>query len=38
MPPAEYQDRFVSALEGYFLACPGMLLFALVFGFLKDAQ
>jgi hypothetical protein len=24
MPPAEYQDRFVSALEGYFLACPGL--------------
>ncbi|KAF8213990.1 hypothetical protein K438DRAFT_1660635 [Mycena galopus ATCC 62051] len=22
IPPAEYQDRFVSALEGYFLACP----------------
>jgi hypothetical protein len=25
MPPAEYQDRFVSALDGYFLACPGTL-------------
>jgi hypothetical protein len=24
MPPAEYHDRFVSALEGYFLACPGL--------------
>jgi hypothetical protein len=23
IPPAEYQDRFVSALDGYFLACPG---------------
>ncbi|KAG6852316.1 hypothetical protein C0991_000959 [Blastosporella zonata] len=22
IPPAEYQERFVSALEGYFLACP----------------
>jgi len=22
MPPAEYQERFVSALEGYFVACP----------------
>ncbi|KAJ7625739.1 hypothetical protein FB45DRAFT_922194 [Roridomyces roridus] len=22
MPPAEYQERFTSALEGYFLACP----------------
>ncbi|KAJ6550877.1 hypothetical protein DFH09DRAFT_1319739 [Mycena vulgaris] len=22
IPPAEYQDRFVSALDGYFLACP----------------
>lgn len=23
IPPTEYQERFVSALEGYFLACPG---------------
>ena len=23
MPPAEYQERFVTALEGYFVACPG---------------
>ncbi|KAJ3508125.1 hypothetical protein NLJ89_g5924 [Agrocybe chaxingu] len=23
VPPAEYQERFVSALEGYFVACPG---------------
>lgn len=23
VPPAEYQERFVNALEGYFLACPG---------------
>ncbi|KAF7303780.1 hypothetical protein MIND_00607600 [Mycena indigotica] len=22
IPPAEYQERFVSALEGYFVACP----------------
>ncbi|KAG6820693.1 hypothetical protein H0H93_013212 [Arthromyces matolae] len=22
IPPAEYKERFVSALEGYFLACP----------------
>ncbi|KAJ7760904.1 hypothetical protein DFH07DRAFT_740406 [Mycena maculata] len=22
IPPAEYQERFVSALDGYFLACP----------------
>jgi hypothetical protein len=26
MPPAEYQERFVNALEGYFVACPGMIL------------
>lgn len=25
VPPAEYQERFVNALENYFLACPGML-------------
>ena len=23
IPPAEYQERFVNALDGYFLACPG---------------
>lgn len=23
VPPVEYQERFVTALEGYFLACPG---------------
>ncbi|KAF8884690.1 hypothetical protein BD779DRAFT_1536424 [Infundibulicybe gibba] len=23
IPPAEYQERFVNTLEGYFLACPG---------------
>jgi len=23
MPPAEYQQRFVNALDGYFVACPG---------------
>lgn len=23
MPPVEYQERFVTALEGYFVACPG---------------
>ena len=23
VPPAEYRDRFVNALEGYFIACPG---------------
>ena len=23
MPPGEYQERFVGALEGYFVACPG---------------
>ncbi|PPQ69935.1 hypothetical protein CVT26_013260 [Gymnopilus dilepis] len=22
MPPGEYQERFVGALEGYFVACP----------------
>ncbi|KAF8151494.1 hypothetical protein B0H34DRAFT_131326 [Crassisporium funariophilum] len=22
IPPAEYQERFISALEGYFVACP----------------
>jgi len=25
VPPIEYQERFVTALEGYFLACPGQL-------------
>lgn len=25
IPPAEYQERFVNALEDYFLACPGTL-------------
>ncbi|THU82605.1 hypothetical protein K435DRAFT_445881 [Dendrothele bispora CBS 962.96] len=24
VPPAEYQERFMNALERYFLACPGM--------------
>lgn len=24
IPPIEYQDRFVKALDGYFLACPGL--------------
>ncbi|KAJ3539164.1 hypothetical protein NMY22_g4858 [Coprinellus aureogranulatus] len=23
MPPADYQERFVRALDGYFVACPG---------------
>jgi 1-phosphatidylinositol-3-phosphate 5-kinase len=23
IPPHEYQERFVSALESYFMACPG---------------
>lgn len=23
VPPHEYKERFVSALDGYFLACPG---------------
>ena len=27
IPPAEYRDRFVSVLEGYFIACPGQLFF-----------
>lgn len=27
IPPAEYQERFLSALEKYFLACPGKLFF-----------
>lgn len=26
IPPAEYQDRFIKALDGYFLACPGTLI------------
>jgi len=26
IPPAEYQEGFVNALENYFLACPGELL------------
>jgi hypothetical protein len=25
LPPADYQERFVKTLEGYFVACPGML-------------
>ena len=25
VPPIEYQERIVTALEGYFLACPGQL-------------
>ena len=24
VPPHEYQERFVSAMDDYFLACPGM--------------
>jgi len=24
IPPIEYQKRFVKALDGYFLACPGV--------------
>lgn len=27
VPPAEYQERFVNALEDYFLACPGAFFF-----------
>ncbi|KAM6499935.1 hypothetical protein JOM56_005443 [Amanita muscaria] len=23
IPPAEYEERFVNAMEGYFIACPG---------------
>jgi 1-phosphatidylinositol-3-phosphate 5-kinase len=23
IPPAEYQERFVKAIETYFVACPG---------------
>lgn len=23
MPPGEYRDRFVKAIDSYFLACPG---------------
>jgi 1-phosphatidylinositol-3-phosphate 5-kinase len=25
IPPNEYQTRFVNAMDGYFLACPGRL-------------
>ncbi len=25
IPPAEYQERFVHALDDYFIVCPGML-------------
>ena len=25
VPPNEYQERFVSAMDDYFLACPGAL-------------
>ena len=24
MPPHEYQERFVNAMDNYFVACPGM--------------
>jgi 1-phosphatidylinositol-3-phosphate 5-kinase len=24
IPPIEYQERFVKALDGYFVACPGV--------------
>lgn len=30
VPPHEYQDRFVSAMDDYFLACPGKYCFCLV--------
>lgn len=26
IPPAEYRDRFVTAMESYFIACPGKVL------------
>lgn len=26
IPPAEYQERFIKALDGYFMACPGRCL------------
>ena len=29
IPPAEYEERFVNALEGYFVACPGELIYLL---------
>lgn len=29
VPPHEYQDRFVSAMDDYFLACPGKYRFDL---------
>ncbi len=33
MPPAEYQQRFVNALDGYFVACPGQcIVSAMTFG------
>ena len=25
IPPAEYQERFVKAIDSYFVACPGKL-------------
>ena len=27
IPPAEYEERFVNALEGYFVACPGEFIY-----------
>lgn len=27
VPPNEYQERFVNAMDDYFLACPGMFIF-----------
>ena len=29
IPPAEYEERFVNALEGYFVACPGECIYLL---------
>jgi 1-phosphatidylinositol-3-phosphate 5-kinase len=38
VPPAEYRDRFVNVLEGYFIACPGQLLFVPVSGWVVQAH
>ena len=32
IPPAEYRDRFVNVLDGYFVACPGPLYLSLCVG------
>ena len=33
VPPVEYQQRFVNAIDRYFLACPGLHLNIIRFGY-----